>query len=931
MEDNRIKVVRPATSPDARPEPVYLPGRAIRARFLRPEPGRWFLARPRLHRLLDAGTTGRLTAIVGAAGYGKTSLVSEWIATRGRTAGWITLDARSNDAQAFSVDLIETIHRIAPQSGRAALSLVITGPYPPPAQLASAIADDLAELDNPALIVLDEFQEITSGPTLDLIEQILHLAGMNLHLVICSRQQPALSLARLRTHGHALEIDSAALSFSREEVVAYLTMVLGTPPDDELVETWWRHSEGWIALIQLAAVNQMTRGDQVTGTLSLYQAREAVAEFLSADLLDHLPDTLHLFALISSVPSVVSADLATSLVAGRLPHVNASQMLDEIVRRGMFLSRLDQDGSWLRFHPLFRQVLHQRLLDLYGQGQVNVLHIATATWFAQHGKVDRALEHLLIAGDRTGAVELVSTHVQDALCHDQWLEVDGWLRQFPPEIADASLDLVLARAMVAQARGMFGSLPGLLEQATRLLNQDAVRNRPDRDLLEAEIDLLNAFVLQAAGREDEALADLIESSFQRLAGSGRYSELMSVPMYAIAAGRRYPEVAQRTIDAYVDRAMNDPGHLNGLRRLWGYSAQVVLSRHTGSIELYGARATRLLHQAEALGSKRLITQAHFYLGATAYERNALEQAAVHLQQVLHEPASGMTFLFVGGCQLVEVLDLLGDHDGAQTTLDTLTERVRDPSMTGYLPRLRQLAAHMALRRGEPSAGLAAIQHAMLSQTNWALRATQEYPLRFLTPLLEDGTDAQAARVREIVTTMSDHATNDHLPGPRLGYDMVLVWLDYQDGNGTAAHDRLHATLERASGMGRVRSIIDAGQFVRPLLEWHTHEGHGSEYVDLLIEAIEYDEAVLTRSLATLRKRTQTQAGQLPDPIEALTNRELDVLLGLQRRLSNKEIGDELSISHMTVKTHTRSIYAKLDVSGRRAAIARAIELGIIER
>lgn len=466
MDHGRPEPLHPAIAEIRLPSLTHRLRQATRAQFRQPTPGRWFLARPRLHGHLDLGTMGRLTAIVAPAGYGKTSLVSDWVATHAPEAKWITLESGSNDLHAFALDIIHAVSDTLPATGNSAHALITSTPHPTPEGIAHALANDLADIETPLLLVLDDFQEISHAGTLDLFHHLLHVNGLNLHFIVCSREQLPLSLASLRAHGQYLDIDADAIAFTQRELAEFLTIVQGTEPSNELVTSWWEQSEGWIAVIQLGAVSLATTANAPPTRTISRRAEASAAEFIGTDLLASLSPNLRAFLLLVSLPAIISPHLATSLIDGRLPDTDPSALLDEIVGRGLFLSRLDQDGSWYRFHPLFRQVLTAQLLETYGQSQVNVLHLGAATWFAEHSRIDRAIDHLLLAGDREGAANLVLMHSQSCLAEDRWVELDGWLRRLPADLVESNVQLLVAKAMVAQVRGAFDIVAECVERAT---------------------------------------------------------------------------------------------------------------------------------------------------------------------------------------------------------------------------------------------------------------------------------------------------------------------------------------------------------------------------------------------------------------------------------------------------------------------------------
>ena len=694
-----------------------------------------------------------------------------------------------------------------------------------------------------------------------------------------------------------------------------------------MVDTWWTHSEGWIALMQLAAISQVTAGAGEPVASMMAKARTSIAAFLSTSLIAHLPADLHTFMLIASVPNVVCPELAQCLTRDRLGSVDAAAMLNDIAQRGLFLSPLDQDGTWYRFHPLFRDMLLEELVEVFGQGQVNVMHLAAAQWFARNQRTERALDHLLIAGDTDGAANLIASHAQVALVHDKWIELDSWIRRLPAAIADQHVEVILANAMIAQVQGMFGDIPALLDLASAGLSRSFTVTDSHAQVLQAEIDLLRMFTTQAGNDDASERAALLDRIFHALAGSDRYSELVAVPVYAIAIGQRDPKRAQSVIDNYLATA-EGANDFDVHRRMWARSAQVILSRHSGSIERYHDLGASLFSMARSANSQRMLAQARFYLGAAEWERNHIEAAIGHLRDVVSDPATGPMYYILAACTLASALDLTGNIVESRAVIEHLRDRGVATGSPGIDAKLRQLAAELAIRHGETPGGLALLQQALLTQTSMAIRITEEFPVGLTVPLIQSGAPG-IGRARDILVTVARTTRDRHLPGPQICCEVLLAWIDKLEGRPDNAHERLASALQQASDLGRVRTVIGLGPFVLPLLEWHTAAGYETDYCDFLIESLEYEHGLATIEHPTGTISDATSGQTTPGDTEELTNREIDVLFGLQRRLSNKEIADELSISHLTVKSHARSIYFKLGVSGRRQAIQRARELGLL--
>ena len=426
--------------------------------------------RPRLSERLDRGTASKLVLVSAPAGFGKTTLLAEWLAARPaarageRLAAWLSLDRSDNDPAAFWAYVIAALRTVASGVGESALAL-LGEPQPPPIEtVLTTLLNDLGAVAGEIVLVLDDYHVIDARDVRDGMAFLLDHLPPWLHLVIASRADPALPLARMRARGELSEIRAAELRFTAEEAAAYLNETMGlqlTPQDVAALEG---RTEGWIAALQLAALSMQGRDDVASFIAGFAGDDRYVVDYLAEEVLARQPDRVQAFLLQTSILGRLSGPLCDAVTG----QGGGKGMLEELDRKNLFLVSLDDRRRWYRYHHLFADVLQARLLDEQ-PGQVPDLHRRASEWHEHNGELSEAVGHALAAGDfgrAAGLVELASPGMRRTR---QEAKLRAWLEVLPDEVVLARPVLSVNFAGVLLMGGELEGVEDRLRDAERWL------------------------------------------------------------------------------------------------------------------------------------------------------------------------------------------------------------------------------------------------------------------------------------------------------------------------------------------------------------------------------------------------------------------------------------------------------------------------------
>ena len=435
-----------------------------------PRPRRGLVLRPRLSERLDRGTASKLVLVSAPAGFGKTTLLAEWLAARPaapadeRLAAWLSLDRGDNDPASFWAYVIAALRTVASGVGESALAL-LDAPQPPPIEtVLTTLLNDLGAVAGEIVLVLDDYHVIDAREVQDGMAFLLDHLPPRLHLVIASRADPALPLARMRARGELAEIRAAELRFTAEEAAAYLNEMMGLRLTAQDVAALEGRTEGWIAALQLAALSMQGRDDVASFIAGFAGDDRYVVDYLAEEVLARQPDRVQAFLLQTSILGRLSGPLCDAVTG----QGGGKAMLEALDRKNLFLVSLDDRRRWYRYHHLFADVLQARLLDEQ-PGQVPDLHRRASEWHEHNGELSEAVGHALAAGDfgrAAGLVELASPAMRRTR---QEAKLRAWLEVLPDEVVRARPVLSVSFAGVLLMGGELEGVEDRLRDAERWL------------------------------------------------------------------------------------------------------------------------------------------------------------------------------------------------------------------------------------------------------------------------------------------------------------------------------------------------------------------------------------------------------------------------------------------------------------------------------
>ncbi len=870
----------------------------------RPRPG--LVPRPRLGERLDRGIASKLTLVSAPAGFGKTTLLAEWLAGKERSAAWLSLDGGDNDPVSFWAHLIAGLRTVAPAVGTSALTL-LQEPQPPPIEMVlTPLLNDLGAISDDVVLVLDDYHLIDSRGVHEAMAFLLDHVPPQLHLVIATRADPALPLARLRARSELVEVRAADLRFTPDEAASYLNDVMQLELTAEDVAALEGRTEGWVAALQLAALSMEGR-DDVSGFIAGFAGDDRyVVDYLVEEVMEHQPEHVRVFLLQTSVLGRLSGPLCDAVTG----QDGGKAMLEALDRWNLFLIPLDDRRQWYRYHHLFADVLHARLLDEQ-HDLLPDLHRRASQWYENEGETAMAVDHALAAEDFDRAAGLVEIAMPVFRRDRREATLRGWLEKLPEELFHVRPVLSNGYAGALMSTGEVDGVEPLLRDAERLLDSDDGVVVDDEEFRR----LPGSIAVHRAGQA-LMLGDAATTVAHARRALGLLHEDDDVARGAASALMGLASWASGDLEAahaaYTDctASMKRAGHISdvlGCAITLG-DLRVVQGRLGEAMRTY----EQALQLAAEQGASILRGTADMYVGMSAIhrERDDLQAATqVLLQsQELGEHLGLPQNPYRWRVAMARIREAEGDLAGAVALLDEAERRY----VGDFSPNVRPVAAlraRMWIAQGRVDEALRWAHERGLSAED-DLSYLREFEYITLARALP--ADEASPLLGRLLRAAED--------GGRTGSVieiLVLLAVAHQErGDTSAALVAFERACALAEPEGYVRIIIDEGPPMAALLEAAAERGITPAYVRRLLTAFG----------ATEDATTGTQA-----LIEPLSERELDVLRLLETDLSGPDIARELVVSLNTVRTHTRNIYAKLGVNNRRSAVRRAQELDLSSR
>ena len=884
--------------------------------------------RPRLTARLNQGLDHKLILISAPAGFGKTTLVSEWVSTltpgpspSGRGEGvrvaWLSLDEGDKDPTRFLAYLVAALQTIEPNIG-AGLLAVLQSPQPPPIEsILTTLLNEVALIPDKFVLAIDDYHVIDAKPVDtatsvdDALAFLLEHMPPRMHLVIATREDPNLPLARYRVRGQMTELRAADLRFTPAEAANFFNQVMGLYLSEEDIAALETRTEGWIAGLQLAALalqglsSIQGQPDTAGFIQSFTGSHRFVLDYLVEEVLQQQSESVQAFLLRTSILDRICGPLC-EVVLGE-PSLSGGEMLEYLERLNLFIVPLDNERRWYRYHHLFAELLRHRLqqnpppLSSHRLGgSVAELHIRASEWYENNGLEIEAFQHAVAANDVERAARLIEGKGMPLQFRGALSPVLNWLRSLPATELDARPSLWVMYASALSMVGQLAEVEPKLQAAEAAL-QGAEPDDRTRNLI-GHIAAIRALLAAAQYQPEEIIAQ------SRRALEYLHPDNLPVRTATIwKIGIAYQLQGDRLAagQAYSEAIAISQASGNLIINIAATSGLGTVQESENQLHLADKTYQRVLQLAgESL--QPATCDAYLGLARIAYEWNDLEAAQRHGQKSLLLARQFQTIdravageLFLARLKLAQ-----GDPAGATTLLAQAGQSARQHNFTHRLPEIAAAQVLVLLQQGDLAAA------APLAQTH-------NLPISLARVHLAQGNPSGALRLLE---PLRRQAEAKGWQDERLKLSVLQAIAHQAHDQTDSAVELLGEALRLAERGGFIRIFLDEGIAMAHLLSNAAFRRTMPVYVNMLLAAFIAEE-----------QNSKAEFG-LPFAqilIEPLSQRELEVLQLIALGLSNREISQRLFLAPDTVKGHNRRIFDKLQVQRRTEAVARAHELGLL--
>lgn len=913
----------------------------LATKLLIPRARRNLVARPRLIERLNAALGHPVTLVSAPAGFGKTTLVGAWAQGVSLPVAWLSLDEADDDPARFLLYLVAALQQADATIGRDVQGVLAASASPRVDAVMAALINDVAARPAEFALVLDDFHAVDATSIHEALRNLVEHQPPQLHLVIVTREDPPLPLARLRARGQLVELRAHDLRFAPEEAGQFLREVMGLPLDAHDIAALNARTEGWIAGLQLAGLSVRDRADASGFIAGLSGSHRHILSYLTEEVLSRQAEDVQRFLLETSILDKLSGELCDA-VTGRS---DSGVLLERLSAANLFLLALDDEGRWYRYHRLFAELLRDQL-KAQPKDMTAELHRRASRWYAGAGMAGEAVEHAVAAADYATAVRLLESNALELLVQGYARAVEGWMRAIPAEWAARSPRANLAFAWMHLLRGTFAQAVPYVERL-QALSSSGRMGAQEAPSITAEWLALQATLLSAQGRAAESMA-LARQALEIVPEQDGY--VLSLIYLGLAGAYRLTDDYANAVQAYQRIIEYGRAAGNFGSEILGIAGLIQLTLNHGQLRSAFDIATQGIDRVERSGLLHPIAAAVYgALGQVHYERHHLEQARpYYLRACQVSTLSGYSDAEIGyDVILSRVCLMAGDLEASARELARAIELMRAVPPAWVREEVVAQQVRLALAQDDPATAEAALKgQGYSSGDDFAIpplqpgrvvgyQAWQLYlsALRLVLYRAQGERDPQSLRrAVELAGRVIDGALQGRYLSVALEALLLRARMHALLEDDRACLADYARALELAAPEGYINIFVEAGPPVAEalaiLLKGPLPEGVSPRYVQDILDAM----PAARRAGPT---RTEPAA---PEPrsalleaaaIEPLTERELEVLRLMAEDLTYEEVARRLVVSVNTVRFHVKGLYGKLGVAKRMAAIARARELGLL--
>jgi len=857
------------------------------------------------NHLQDGLERGRqLTLVSAPAGFGKTTCISEWLSSLDWPVAWLSLDSADNDPGRFFAYLVAALQRVDKSLGQEIEVVVRDGQMPPIEGISTTLINDILIVNKRFILVLDDMQVIEDPVILQVLEQLVTNIPQSLHLVLITREDPSLPLARLRANNQLAEIRAEDLRFRKEEADTFLREVLAlslSPNDTNLLE---ERTEGWIVGLQLAGLSIRDRDDSTDFIANLSGSHRHILSYLTEEVLQQQSSEVQQFLLETAVLCKLNGSLCDAVTEGE----NGRLLLEQLYNANLFLIPLDDEQQWYRYHHLFADLLRNQVQQTMPSDVIHTLHSRASNWLAQNGFIDEAIQHALTSHDYSTAATLIEEATHPLIFTGQMNTVSSWLQQLPADTLSAHPRLVIYQIWLGIMKGEAGLITLALKEIDERLN--ALPPAPENDQLRLEMSVILCRLVALVGNTTRA-KQMAQDALAMLPADDQASRARAYSALAIAYG----------MEGNVEDGLPAYETCMYLAQASGYHS---LAAHTTMIigqglTQYGqlreaARMYQTIVDMGDLSGQKLFFpagQGHVGLADIHLEWHDLDQAEVYAQKGIELCRQGGLAGAVNG-QLIQsrLLQARGNLDGA---LNKLAKIPTDDGSALIDMAMRQVQIRRALGETESLSRWEMPLTMMLRGQMGALPTmiAESVQLILIRIYLAQGKmDAALTMLADLQKTAELGERNGRLVEVNLLRSLIL-----KQQSEDSAHEAFAQAIVLAEPENYTLLFLEEGDEVASLLQTFLSTTNHPDKIQ-----------IYAQRLFAAFPRVVEPMGSLVEP---LSQREQEILNLIGAGYSNQGIAEALVITLHTVKKHSSNIYGKLGVNSRTQAVAKARDLKLL--
>jgi LuxR family maltose regulon positive regulatory protein len=863
---------------------------------------------------MDEGLERKLTLISAPAGFGKTTLLVDWVHMHKISAAWFSVDKGDNDPIQFLTYIILGLQSLEAGTGKAALAM-LQSPQPPPIEsILINLINDVIRIPTDLALVLDDYHLVDAKPIHDMMAFLLENLPEQMHMIIATRADPPLPLARVRSQNLLTELRAADLSFNTDETASFFDQSLNlqlSSPDIQLLKT---RTEGWPAGLQLAALSLQGRQNPSDYIRGFKGDNRYIVDYLTEEVLSRQPEHLRNFLLQTSILGRLSGPLCDAVTNQE----NSRQVLNTLEKANLFVIPLDDERCWYRYHHLFADLLIQRLRTHQGD-LVPELHRRASQWLAENGFKNEAVDHAFCAQDHARAVQLIEEIAEIKWDRARESQLLGWFKKLPDEIIDAAPTLCIFYARELFKSGYLDDAEKRLQSAEQILESTSLSDL-NKEGLRGRIAVIRAYISSRTGDLSRTIT-LSSQALKLLPPRDLNWRSVAATMLGFGTGSDRLVEAQQ---AFSEAMKMSKAAGNVYYHVFAGSCLGSVMLRRGKFKEAKDFNRQLLSLAIENGIEQtgIVGSVYANLGTIFCEWNDIDEGIGLLSKGIELSELGRDPVILASCQigLLRAFMYRMDIAGALKLMENINERagnfVLPPWITNTISALNvffwlgsgnlnaalKWAEKRGLRIDDTPDGSHEVEYIALAHILIAQNKLDEAK-RLLQRLIEN------AKIGDRVYMMIE-----------MRLMRTLIFKAQQDTAAALAELKLALSLAEPGGL--IMILVSKGKPVAELLE---------EIV--AVKTRDHDAAKAGFSLFYAKKLLSVFKAATPPKVEGLmdpiSERELEVLCLIAAGLSNREIADKLFISLNTVKTHTKNINSKLDVNRRTKAVARAKELGLL--